>query len=296
MTYSNRMLTIFTPTYNRKNTLKKGYEALLKQKNKDFIWLIIDDGSTDDTQSVVNEWMKRENGFEIQYVYKENGGLHTGYNKALELIKTELCVCIDSDDYIADNGVELILDFWKHNKAAGIAGFIARDAHPNGCVIGGVFPKVEKLHVIELGDKYGFIGDTKMVFRSDLLKKVSPQPTYNNEKNFNPIYMIILLDYNYSFKLLDKVLCYVEYDALGMSRNIFRQFYNSPNSFAALRLAYINSPYISLKGKLRNYIHLGSSILLSKNIKWAIKAPHRYLLFLLLPFSVLLTLFVILKK
>lgn len=291
-----KTLTIFTPTYNRKNTLSRGYNALLRQRNKDFIWLIIDDGSVDNTQSMVNEWKTHNNGFEIQYVYKENGGLHTGYNKALELIKTELCVCIDSDDYITDDGVDLILDFWKRNNAQDIAGFIARDAYPNGHVIGGLFPKVEKLHVIELGDKYGFMGDTKMVFRSDLLKKVSPQPTYNKEKNFNPIYMIILLDYNYSFKLLDKVLCYVEYDALGMSRNIFRQFYNSPNSFAALRLAYINSPYISLKGKLRNYIHLGSSIILSRNMEWAIKAPQKYLLLLLLPFSVLLTLFVIFKS
>lgn len=89
-------LTIFTPTYNRKNTLILGYEALCRQTKKEFIWLIIDDGSTDGTSELVHGWMLADNGFEIQYVYKENGGLHTGYNKAIELIETELCVCIDS--------------------------------------------------------------------------------------------------------------------------------------------------------------------------------------------------------
>lgn len=283
-----KTLTIFTPTFNRRNTLFKGYEALLRQSNKDFIWLIIDDGSTDDTCAVVHEWMNNNNGFEIQYVYKENGGLHTGYNKALELIQTELCVCIDSDDYMADDAVEIILNFWNENKSDDIAGFIARDAYPDRKVIGGIFPDVEKLHVIELGDKYRFYGDTKMVFRSSLFKQVSPQPTYYNEKNFNPIYMILLLDYRYSFKLLDKVLCYVEYDSQGMSRNIFKQYMNSPNSFAALRLVYISSPYISLKGKIRNYIHLGASIFISKNMRWIERVPNVYLLILCFPLSFIL--------
>ena len=72
-------LTIFTPTYNRKKKLLLGYEALCRQTNKDFIWLIIDDGSTDDTGALVHAWEKKDNGFKIEYVYKENGGLHTGY-------------------------------------------------------------------------------------------------------------------------------------------------------------------------------------------------------------------------
>ena len=94
-------LTIFTPTYNRAKFLPRAFEALKRQTLKDFLWMIIDDGSTDNTEEVVQDLLKdTEAGFKIEYVKKENGGLHTGYNKAIELAQTELMVCVDSDDYI----------------------------------------------------------------------------------------------------------------------------------------------------------------------------------------------------
>ena len=106
------ILTVFTPTFNRAYILHRCYESLLRQTNKNFIWLIIDDGSTDNTKKLVTEWMNKENGFEIRYEYKKNGGMHTAHNKAYELIDTELNVCIDSDDFMPDNAVELIVNFW----------------------------------------------------------------------------------------------------------------------------------------------------------------------------------------
>ena len=70
------LLTIFTPAYNRAHTLSRTYKSLLDQDCKDFIWMIIDDGSTDHTKELVREWQEKDNGFEIQYIYKENGGMH----------------------------------------------------------------------------------------------------------------------------------------------------------------------------------------------------------------------------
>lgn len=75
-------LTVFTPAYNRAHTLPRTYESLCQQDCKDFIWLIVDDGSTDETADLVKGWQKEKNGFEIQYIYKENGGMHTAHNKA----------------------------------------------------------------------------------------------------------------------------------------------------------------------------------------------------------------------
>lgn len=109
-------LTIFTPAYNRAYTITRTYESLLKQQCKDFIWMIIDDGSTDNTKELVEKWKNKENGFEICYIYKENGGMHTAHNVAYENIDTELNVCIDSDDCLAENAVQKILEKWKKLK------------------------------------------------------------------------------------------------------------------------------------------------------------------------------------
>lgn len=107
------LITIFTPAYNRAYSLHLCYESMLRQENKNFKWLIVDDGSTDNTKELVEEWIQKDNGFEIQYVYKKNGGMHTAHNTAYELIDTELNVCIDSDDYLADGAIEKIVNFGK---------------------------------------------------------------------------------------------------------------------------------------------------------------------------------------
>ena len=114
-------LTIFTPTYNRAHTLHLGYEALKKQTCKDFVWLIVDDGSTDNTRELVQGWMNHEKGFKIRYVYQENQGMHGAHNTAYRLIDTELNTCIDSDDYMPDDAVEKIVTFWEKNKSDDLA-------------------------------------------------------------------------------------------------------------------------------------------------------------------------------
>ena len=80
-----KTLTVFTPTYNRAKLLERNYNSLCQQTSNDFEWLVIDDGSTDDTKAVVEKWIK-ENKIKITYIYKENGGLASGYNKAIENI------------------------------------------------------------------------------------------------------------------------------------------------------------------------------------------------------------------
>ena len=105
-------LTIFTPTYNRAYCLHLGYEALCRQTCKDFIWLIIDDGSSDNTADLVKSW-QNEGKIKIEYHYQQNQGMHGAHNTAYRLIKTELNTCIDSDDYMPDDAVEKIVDFWR---------------------------------------------------------------------------------------------------------------------------------------------------------------------------------------
>ena len=139
------ILTVFTPAYNRAHTLPRTYESLCRQNCKDFIWLIVDDGSTDNTAELVRDWQCRDNGFEIQYIYKENGGMHTTHNVAYANIHTELNTCIDSDDMLADGAVEKILRKWAEVKGKGYAGIVGLDADFEGKIIGKGFPDGPKL-------------------------------------------------------------------------------------------------------------------------------------------------------
>ena len=102
-----KSITVFTPTYNRAYCLHQVYESLLRQTSKAFQWLIIDDGSTDNTRQLVQQW-KNDNKIQIQYHFKANGGMHTGHNAAYQLIETDLNVCVDSDDFLTDNAIEII--------------------------------------------------------------------------------------------------------------------------------------------------------------------------------------------
>lgn len=104
--------TVFTPTYNRAKTLPRVYESLKTQTYKDFEWLIIDDGSSDNTEEVVNSFLE-EAILSIRYVKKENGGKWTAFRMALEICKTPYMTSIDSDDTLESNAVETFENHWK---------------------------------------------------------------------------------------------------------------------------------------------------------------------------------------
>ena len=289
----NEILTVFTPTFNRSQTLRRTYEWMRRQSCKKFVWLIIDDGSTDDTKDQVRQWQKApDNGFKLSYVWKENGGLHTGYNKAIELANTELIVCVDSDDYMPEDAVESIISFWEKHKAPQYAGFIGLDYKTDGSPTGGNLPNVPYTTLTDLRQKYHYVGDTKVVMRTDLLKKYIPQPTFCGEKNFNPIYIMLHLDFEYTFLLYNKNLCYVDYQVDGMTANTYNQYVNSPNSFAALRVLMISIPNTKLTYKLRQYIHLGASAALARNLSWLKKSQCPLLAFVSFPLGFLLSLYI----
>lgn len=289
---SNTVLTVFTPTYNRAHTLKRTYEWMRRQTCKNFIWLVVDDGSTDNTKESVAQWQAvPDNGFELRYVWKPNGGLHTGYNKAIELADTELLVCIDSDDYMPEDAVEVINDFWKEHRSNNIAGFIGLDYTLDNKPIGGLF-QIQKnpVRLIELEKIHS--GDTKMVLRTDLLKKVYPQPTLHGEKNFNPIYMILLVDEMYPFLLLNENLCYVDYQEGGMTCNIWKQYRNSPYSFQALRLLNMQRSAVPILYKFKHAIHYVSGCLFIHSHNWFEHVPSRLMVVCAIPFGILLNIIV----
>lgn len=286
-------LTVFTPTFNRANLLKNGYEALCRQTSRDFCWLIIDDGSTDNTKETVDKWIK-EDKIPITYIYKENGGLHTGYNKAIELMSTELCVCIDSDDYMPDNAVEIIVNSWKKYNHKHLSGMVGYDQTVDGVIMGGSMVEGDIVHYIQLKSDKKYQADNKIVMRVDLLKSIAPQPSFNGEKNFNPIWMILKIDQLAPFVLLDKPLCIVNYQNDGMAANIIDQYFNSPNSFVELRRLYISLKYTSVGWKIRHHIHLIAESIIAKKSIFSV-SPNMFFSLFLYPLGMMLYFYLLIK-
>ena len=281
-------LTVFTPAYNRAHTLGRTYASLCAQTCKDFVWLIVDDGSEDETAELVRAWQQQDNGFAIEYIRKENGGMHTAHNVAYENIRTELNTCIDSDDRMPPDAVELILDKWAQVRDRGYAGLIALDADFDGNVIGKGFP--EGMEETTLSGYYagGGSGDKKLVYRTDVINSYPPYPVFEGEKYVALAYKYRLIDQQYKLAVLDQVVCEVEYQADGHSTGMWKEYLRSPRGFAAWRKVCMQYPE-SQKRLLVDCMHYASSSLIAGNRRFIQESPRKALTVLMVPAGLALT-------
>lgn len=267
-----KTLTIFTPAYNRAYTLHFGYEALLRQTCKDFEWLIIDDGSTDNTQELVESWIA-ENKIPIRYYYQENQGMHGAHNTAYRLITTELNTCIDSDDYMPNDAVEKIITFWKQYGSDKVAGIIGLDADFQGNIIGSQFSEKETT----LANFYaqGGKGDKKLVYRTTIINQYPEYPIFKGEKYVSLGYKYELIDQDYSLLTMNEILVNVEYRPDGSSMNMFRQYIKNPQGFAFIRKSSMQlAP--TAKRRFMEAIHYVSSSLILRNKRFLQESPKSY--------------------
>lgn len=281
-----KTLTVFTPAYNRAHTIGRTYESLCKQTCKDFEWLVVDDGSSDNTRELVEGWIK-ENKIPIRYIYQQNQGMHGAHNTAYANINTELNTCIDSDDFMPDDAVENIVSFWKEKGSDKYAGIIGLDQVESGEIIGTEFPK--GMTETTLQDFYlkGGKGDKKLVYRTDVITKYPPYPLFEEERYVGLAYKYMLIDQDYTLLTLNKPLVTVEYQADGSSYNMFKQYWRNPKGFAFYRKAEMVTTK-SLKRKLMVCIHYVSSSIISKNWKFIQESPEKLLTILAIPAGILL--------
>lgn len=285
------LITVFTPAYNRAHTLPRTYESLKAQECKDFVWLIVDDGSTDETAELVEKWQGEENGFKICYIYKENGGMHTAHNTAYEHISTELNICIDSDDKLAPSAIEKIREKWEAVKSLDYAGLIGLDADFNGNIIGKGFP--ENLTETTLTGYYanGGSGDKKLVYRTDVINKYPPYPVFEGEKYVALAYKYRLIDQDYKLAVIDEVLCNVDYQPDGSSATMWKQYLKNPQGFAFWRKVCMQYPE-SKKRLLVDCIHYCSSSIIAKNKHFISESPKKGLSVICAPLGFLLSLLI----
>ncbi len=250
-------LTIFTPTYNRAHTLPRLYQSLCEQDNKGFVWLVVDDGSTDGTQQLIERW-RQEGKIDIVYFRQENGGKMRAHNKGVELCQTELFVCIDSDDYLATpHAVADVLDFWDDNaditRRDDISGMVSYRKMTNRPHT--QFPDGVQTATLEELYNQGFRGETTLVLKTSILRRY-PFPVEEGEKFVTESIVYDLLDQHYKLLVFRHYTQVCEYLADGYSANGmdvmlknprgYRRFYNQRVALGKGSVRYDTKMFIAL--------------------------------------------------
>jgi len=183
-----KLITVFTPTYNRYNTLIRVYESLLHQNYDLFDWLIVDDGSVDGTYGLISE-LEKQSPFQIEYFYQENGGKHRAHNTALGLSNSELLLILDSDDELCPGAIETISNKWLStpiNLRGKYAGLIGNCIDEDGLIVGELFPyNIESGYLFSLYHDGFMTGEKLPCYRIDILK-MYPFPTLHGNNELVP--------------------------------------------------------------------------------------------------------------
>ena len=272
-------LTIFTPAYNRAHTISRTYASLCRQTSKDFEWLIVDDGSTDNTRQLVEGWIA-EKKISIRYIYQENQGMHGAHNTAYKNIDTELNTCIDSDDWMPDDAVEKIVSFWKEHGSNQYAGIIGLDALEDGTIIGQKFPDALKETTLRgyYEDLKGS-GDKKLVYRTSVICNIPSYPLFEGERYVGLAYKYYLIDEQLPLLASNDVYVIVDYQNDGSSRGMWRQYWNNPKGFAFYRKFDMMQTH-SWKRKIEDNIHYVSHSMRSRNVSFLQDSPMKWLTFI----------------
>ncbi len=231
------MLTVFTPAYNRAGMLPRLYQSLCEQTCMDFEWLIIDDGSADDTASVVQSFISQEK-VNIRYIKKENGGKHTAHNLALEQAAGAWFFCVDSDDLLAADAVEKLTG--KFAQLSSEDGIIAYKEDLNGHLLSDPFPEgVCRAQMYRLALDYGCRGEFSLAFSTDFARKF-PFPVFAGERFVTECVVYDQMDQQALFALLPEVITICEYQADGYSSNFGKLMKQNPSGFCLYFLQRID--------------------------------------------------------
>lgn len=214
-----KTVTVLTPTYNRSKNLIDLYNSLNEQSSDDFLWLIVDDGSSDDTESVVNEFIKNAS-FQIMYKKKANGGKHTALNYAYQFITSPLTFIVDSDDKLTPNAIEVISNTYEINKEnKTLCGFSFLRGTTGGLQSKSGVPVSGMIeNYIDCRINRGIYGDMAEVWYTHCLKEF-PFVEFEGEKFLGEDYVWAKMSKKYDVMYLNDIIYIAEYLDEGLTKN-----------------------------------------------------------------------------
>ncbi len=224
------MVTVFTPTYNRAYTLQALYESLCRQRCHDFEWLVVDDGSTDQTEALISSFIAQKR-IRIRYHRQPNGGKHRAINTGVGLAEGELFFIVDSDDFLTEEAIEFIQREYQQIKGdAAFAGLSGYREDPKGARIGGPLP-FDRLdcNALDFRLRHKIRGDMAEVYRTEILKKY-PFPEVEGERFCPEALIWNRIAQNYLIRWLNRGIYVCEYLADGLTARITRLRMQSPQT------------------------------------------------------------------
>lgn len=286
---NKKQITVFTPTYNRAYILPQCYEGLKKQTSQEFIWLIVDDGSTDNTRELVKQWID-EKIIEIQYIYQENGGMYMAHNTGHRNLTTELCIGCDSDDYLYETCIENVLKIWNTNKTHENSGVIGMCSDSNRKILAEIPEDLQQTTLYDLRYRYKIKGDFKFALRSDLLKQ-NYYPVINGENYLAVGYIYFLLDQNYKMLVLHEQLCCQNYLSDGEVMNKVKRYVTAPKGYMLYRNEMIPIMH-NFKEKWWQATHYVSSAIFAKDKNFIKEAKEKIPVIIAIPTGIVLNLII----
>lgn len=242
---------MITPTYNRGDMLERLYRSLLGQRAKDFCWLVVDDGSEDETETLVKGWAK-EGKIRIYYQRQENGGKHRALNAGIKRIESPLTFIVDSDDYLPEDSIRIILEY--HNKFAGtpgICGYSFLRFYSNGEVNTAYFPVNEEIDTyLKVRINGGIGGDKAEVFFTDILKEY-PFPEFPGEKFMPEDTVWMMMSEKYKMVHINECVYISDYLEGGLTRSGRRMKIHSPKGMMLRSKVYLEKDGVCLKVKVK---------------------------------------------
>ena len=245
------MISIITPTYNRAHLIDRVFNSLQKQTNKNFEWLIIDDGSSDNTSEVVNTFTSTD--FNIHYHKKENGGKHTALNYGISRVKGDYILIVDTDDYLTENAIAFINSKVKLINEKEVCGIAGRRIDEKGEVVGTSNFIHKRCNSLDIRYKYNVTGDLVEVFKTEILKEF-PFPEIKNEKFCPEALVWNRIAQEYKIDFYNEGFYVTEYLPGGLTDRITKIRMNSPKA-SMIHYSELASYNIPLKEKLKAIIN-----------------------------------------
>ncbi len=246
-------VAILTPTYNRGYTLNRLYGSLCQQTSKDFKWIVVDDGSQDNTKSIIEKFIN-ENKINIEYYYQENGGKHRALNNGIKHINEDLTLIVDSDDWLTNDAVEIALKYgtkYKENQRIACISFHRK--FPDNSLSGPNYKEEEFIdNLIDYRINKNIKGEGAEIFYTKILKQY-PFKEIDGENFLSEGYSWLRIALKYDTVYVDKAIYVFDYLPDGLTNNIMKLRYKNPIGCLEVAKIYFNKRF-NFKSKIKAII------------------------------------------